>query len=52
MGVKHINPKEKAESGVILSGEDAEKVFSMFFKTRNKIKKDKFKKLIQKTLKK
>ncbi len=30
MAVRHINPNAKEQSGVILSGEDAKKVFSLF----------------------
>ena len=30
MAVRHINPYSKAQSGVILSGKEAVKVFSLF----------------------
>jgi hypothetical protein len=30
MAVKHINENAKEESGILLSGSDATKVFSMF----------------------
>lgn len=36
MAVRHINPNAKEESGIFVSGEDAEKVFSMFFGEQNK----------------
>ncbi len=36
MAVRHINPNAKEESGIFVSGEDAEKVFSIFFGERNK----------------
>ncbi|MGM0622594.1 MAG: hypothetical protein ACQESH_01100 [Campylobacterota bacterium] len=36
MAVRHSNPSAKAQSGVILSGKDADKVFSMFEKPQSK----------------
>ncbi len=36
MAVKHINENAKEESGILLSGSDAKKVFSMFQNKRNK----------------
>ena len=35
MAVKHLNQKAKEESGVVLSGEDARKVFAMFSTTHD-----------------
>ncbi|MBA3025722.1 MAG: hypothetical protein FP820_04845 [Sulfurimonas sp.] len=35
MAVKHINERAKEESGILLSGKDAKKVFSMFQNKRN-----------------
>ena len=35
MAVKHINENAKEESGILLSGKDAKKVFSMFSSKRN-----------------
>lgn len=34
MAVRHINQNAKEESGILLSGEDAKKVFSMFRQDR------------------
>ena len=54
MAVKYINPNEKIESGFIVSGEDADKVFSLIFdKKEEEIKKskEKQKKLFEKVLK-
>jgi len=34
MAVKHINQNAKEESGILLSGADANKVFSMFSDTK------------------
>ena len=52
MAVRHINPSAKAQSGVILSGKDAEKVFSMFEKPQSKetidTKKKKMKAMFEK----
>ncbi len=36
MAVRHINENAKEESGILLSGKDAKKVFSMFQNKRNK----------------
>ena len=36
MAIRHINPHAKAVSGWIVSGEDADKVFSMLFGKRDK----------------
>lgn len=35
MAVKHINENAKEESGILLSGKDAEKVFSLFIGTKD-----------------
>ena len=35
MAVKHINENAKEESGILLSGDDATKVFSMFAKNKS-----------------
>lgn len=45
MAVRHINQNVKEESGIILSGADADKVFSMFSanKTASNIKEKKSK---------
>lgn len=54
MAVRHINPNAKEESGIFVSGEDAEKVFSMFFGKRDKeeikIKKEKLRSQIAKAM--
>ena len=34
MAVKHLNKQAKEESGILLSGQDAKKVFSMFQQKR------------------
>jgi len=34
MAVRHINPNSKVQSGVIVSGKDALKVFSLFDDTK------------------
>lgn len=36
MAIKHLNPSAKEESGILLSGRDAKKVFSMFQNKREK----------------
>jgi hypothetical protein len=36
MAVRHINPNAKESSGVILSGSDAQKVFSLFEEPQTK----------------
>lgn len=36
MAVRHINPNAKEESGIFVSGKEAEKVFSMFFDKQDK----------------
>ncbi len=54
MAVKHINKQAKEESGVLLSGADAKKVFSMFVHDkdtgRNKKKKEKLRTLFTQTI--
>lgn len=35
MAVRHINPNAKEESGIFVSGKEAEKVFSMFFDVKS-----------------
>jgi len=35
MAVKHINENAKEESGILLSGDDAKKVFSMFSENKS-----------------
>lgn len=56
MAVKHINENAKEESGILLSGDDATKVFSMFSneKSSKNIQKktDKLKSLLENALKK
>lgn len=43
MAVRHINPNAKEESGIFVSGKEADKVFSMFFdeKSEEEIKQKK-----------
>ncbi|MFT5661001.1 MAG: hypothetical protein ACI9TV_001645 [Sulfurimonas sp.] len=36
MAIKHLNVNAKEESGILLSGRDAKKVFSMFQNKRQK----------------
>ena len=46
MAVRHINENAKVESGILLSGSDATKVFSMFTENKSsKYMKNKTKKL-------
>ena len=56
MAVKHINENAKEESGVLLSGDDATKVFSMFSNEKSskyiQEKTDKLKSLLENALKK
>jgi hypothetical protein len=55
MAVKHINKNAKEESGVLLSGNDATKVFSMFSEDKSskyiKEKTQKLKSLLDDALK-
>jgi len=55
MAVRHINPNAKESSGVILSGSDAQKVFSLFEEPQTKeyieVKKQKLKLMFQKAIK-
>ena len=54
MAVRHTNPNAKESSGVILSGRDAEKVFSMFevkqTKEYTEAKKEKLKSMFQRAI--
>lgn len=56
MAVKHINKNAKEESGILLSGNDATKVFSMFRNEKSSKyiqgKTDKLKSLLENALKK
>ena len=56
MAVQHINESAKEESGILLSGNDATKVFSMFSENRSskyiQEKTDKLKSLLNNALKK
>jgi hypothetical protein len=56
MAVKHINEKSREESGILLSGSDATKVFSMFNDKKSsqyiKEKTERLKSLLDDTLKK
>ncbi len=56
MAVKHINENAKEESGILLSGNDATKVFSMFSENKSskyiQEKTDKLKSLLDNALKK
>ncbi len=47
MAVRHINQSAKEESGILLSGEDAKKVFSMFQNDRKPEYIEKKKKSLQ-----
>jgi len=55
MAVKHINEKAKEESGILLSGSDAVKVFSMFSEEKSSSyiqkKTEKLKSLLHNALK-
>ncbi|MDQ7059961.1 MAG: hypothetical protein Q9M43_02005 [Sulfurimonas sp.] len=55
MAVKHINENAKQESGILLSGDDATKVFSMFSNEKSskyiQKKTDKLKSLLDNALK-
>ena len=54
MAVKHINENAKEESGILLSGKDATKVFSMFSENKSskyiQEKTDKLKSLLDNAL--
>ena len=56
MAVKHINKNAKEESGILLSGNDATKVFSMFSENKSskyiQEKIEKLKSLLDTVLKK
>ncbi|NOQ31204.1 MAG: hypothetical protein GQ570_08790 [Helicobacteraceae bacterium] len=56
MAVKHINENAKEESGILLSGNDATKVFSMFSENKSskyiQEKTDKLKSLLDFAIKK
>ena len=56
MAVKHINENSKEESGILLSGNDAKKVYSMFSYNQSskyiKEKEEKLKLIIDNVLKK
>jgi hypothetical protein len=56
MAVKHINENAKEESGILLSGDDATKVFSMFSKNKSSLyikeKTNNLKSLLDNALKK
>ena len=56
MAVKHINKNAKEESGILLSGDDAIKVFSMFSENKSskyiQEKTEKLKSLLDSVLKK
>jgi hypothetical protein len=56
MAVRHINPNSKVQSGVIVSGQDALKVFSLFDESKRtqeyiETKKRKFKSRLKASIK-